>query len=306
MVCRRPTDADLRERAPIVVTERDKELLVDVYRHGFLTTDLIELAYFPPDAQRRSRSSCCYDRLKLLWLWNYVDRIELPVARVLGGRRPYLYTLGRRGLPYVQERISGTLVQLRRLDRLHDLFIEHDLRSASLWASLKAVVRATRLRWVRWTSERELRARLFRVEDPDTGRWLPVLPDGLFALGYPDGTTQAALVEVDMGTVDLKRFRRKVRAIERFYQLDGFWQHLKLEHVEVWVLAKSAERIEHLRDAAWPEVPEERREDYLFATFDEVTPDHVAGTNWLYLDGKRRAALYPDAFGEAGDPEAPK
>ena len=82
MVCRRPTDADLRVRAPIVVTERDQELLVDVYRHGFLTTDLIELAYFPSDAQRRSRSSCCYDRLKLLWLWNYVDRIELPVAVV--------------------------------------------------------------------------------------------------------------------------------------------------------------------------------------------------------------------------------
>ena len=299
MVCRRPSDHDLRYRAPIVVTERDKDLLVDVYKHGFLTADLIEMAHFPDrGTNRHTRSSACYDRLKALWLWNYLERVELPVARVLGGRRPYLYTLGRRGIPYAQMRLGpgAPPVQLRRLDRMHDLFVEHDLRAASLWACLTAVVRTSCLKWLDWTAERELRAKQLRVKDDETGRWLPLLPDALVRLGYPDGTVQAALVEVDMGTVDLRRFRRKIRAVERFAEEGLFAEHLGLDVVEVWVLAPSAERAEHLRQATLQEAPADARELYLFGTFDDVTPEKLAGSDWLYLDGERRPLLYPDAF----------
>jgi hypothetical protein len=43
MVCRRRTRAELAARAPIVLTPRDQDLLLHVHKHGFLTTDLIEL-----------------------------------------------------------------------------------------------------------------------------------------------------------------------------------------------------------------------------------------------------------------------
>jgi hypothetical protein len=78
-----------------------------VYLHGFLTTDLIELAFFPPRRGSRSwASSKAYERLRELWLWGYLERIELPVARVLGGRRPFLYALGHQAVPIVEREAS--------------------------------------------------------------------------------------------------------------------------------------------------------------------------------------------------------
>ncbi len=52
---RLPTQAEISSRSPIVLTERDRQLLVAVHRHGFMTTDLVELAFFPP--RNGSRSS---------------------------------------------------------------------------------------------------------------------------------------------------------------------------------------------------------------------------------------------------------
>src|SRR5215510_4219937 len=87
----RPTDAELARREPMVVMERDREILYAVHQHRFLTTELIELAYFPQPATGARVSECsrAYERLRQLWLWGYLERIELPVARQLGGRRPY-------------------------------------------------------------------------------------------------------------------------------------------------------------------------------------------------------------------------
>src|SRR5258708_9480068 len=47
-VRRLPTSDEISTRSPIVLTERDRQLLVAVHQHGFLTTDLVELAFFPP------------------------------------------------------------------------------------------------------------------------------------------------------------------------------------------------------------------------------------------------------------------
>src|SRR5437763_1056759 len=81
-------------------------------------------------------------------------------------------------------------------------------------ANLKARLRdhTPRVRRFTWLGERELRARRMRVRDPDHNYWLPFLPDAYFEITYPDGRIQCALVEIDMGTLTLRRFARKVRA----------------------------------------------------------------------------------------------
>src|SRR5258708_33939984 len=86
-VRRLPTSDEISTRSPIVLTERDRQLLVAVHQHGFLTTDLVELAFFPPsNGSRSSTSSKAYERLRGLGLWGYPERFQLPAARVLGGR----------------------------------------------------------------------------------------------------------------------------------------------------------------------------------------------------------------------------
>ena|SRR5437867_3650445 len=82
-----PDGKALSSRTSLVLTERDEALLEAIYNQGFLTAGLIELAFFPPQHERHSHSSCAYDRLRQLWLWNYVERVELPTTRK-SGRHP--------------------------------------------------------------------------------------------------------------------------------------------------------------------------------------------------------------------------
>lgn len=257
-VRRLPTSVELATRSPIVLTERDQQLLVAVHQHGFLTTDLVELALFPPRCgSRSSASSKAYERLRELWLWGYLERLELPIARALGGRRPFLYALGRAGVPYVEARIGtwSLAVQPRRFDRLDHVFVDHDLKAAAVWANVWAQLRRRRGCRLLWLGERELRARRIRVRSPSTSYWLPFLPDAYFEVTYPSGDVQACLVEIDMGTLTLRRFARKVEAFETALDDGVFQRYFKRHDFEVLVLTTSRRRLEILRRTAARVVP---------------------------------------------------
>jgi hypothetical protein len=288
MVRRLPTPAELVTRSPIALTERDRQLLEAVHLHGFLTADLVELAFFAPVCKRRSsRSSSAYERLRDLWLWGYLERVELPVARVLGGRRPFLYALGRQGLALV-ESSAGTAarpVQLRRLDRLDHVFVDHDLKAAALWANVTAQVRSRGGCRFGWIGERDLRARRMRVRSHHLDRWLPFLPDGYFEVVYPSGDVQAYIVEIDMGTLTLRRFARKLEAFETALVDGVFRRHFKADDFEVLVLTHSRRRLESLRQVALRVVESDRRDAYRLATFQALVPRSFCSARWLDLDG---------------------
>jgi hypothetical protein len=299
LVRRDPSPAELAQRTPIVLTERDQALLAMVYKHGFLTTDLIELVFFPPPPRGRSSpASRAYDRVRQLWLWSFLDRIELPVARIAGGRRPFLYALGKRGVPVAAAYFGQETapVQRRRLDRLDDLFIEHDLKAAALWAHLRALLRHSRTRGLRWTPERDLRARKARVRDPQTNRWLPFLPDAYFEVDYPDGTVQCCLLEIDMGSLTLARFRRKLSAFELYLAQGLFEKHFGRESFEVMVLSHSLARLRHLGLAARQAVAKDRWSEYFFATFEILDPKKFKGEVWVSLEDTWASLLYTKAF----------
>jgi Replication-relaxation len=289
-VRRLPTPEEIAARSPIVLTERDRQLLVAVHRHGFMTTDLVELAFFPPrNGSRSSASSKAYERLRELWLWGYLERIELPVARVLGGRRPFLYALGQQSVALVEQRMgTATLpVQPRRLDRLDHVFIDHDLKAAALWANLRDELRNRRgCKWV-WLGERELRAKRMRVRAPQGDYWLPFLPDAYFEVTYPNEDVQACLVEVDMGTLTLRRFGRKVQAFEAALDDGVFRRHFpNRDEFEVLVLTSSRRRLQALRQVAARAVDGGRRDCWYFATFEALSPTSFGSAEWIDLDGR--------------------
>jgi Replication-relaxation len=299
-VRRLPTPAEISSRAPIVITERDRQVLVAVHQQGFLTTDLVELAFFPPRKESRSSaSSKAYERLRELWLWGYLERVELPVARVLGGRRPFLYAIGQQAVPLVESRLGSWRlpVQPRRLDRLDHVFVDHDLKAAALWANVRrALIRRGGCRWL-WLGERELRAKRMRVRSPQSNYWLPFLPDAYFEVTYPNGDVQCALVEIDMGTLTLRRFGRKIQAFEIALEDDVFRRHFpNRDEFEVLVLTTSKRRLEALRTVAARVVPGGRRDLYQFGTFDVLSPTAFASAAWLDLDGQSYAGvLYGDS-----------
>ncbi len=220
----------------------------------------------------------------------------MPVARVLGGRRPFLYALGQQGVALVEQRMgTATLpVQPRRLDRLDHVFIDHDLKAAALWANLRAQLRGRRgCRWV-WLGERELSARRMRVRAPQGDYWLPFLPDAYFEITYPTEDAQACLVEVDMGTLTLRRFGRKVQAFEAALNEGVFRRHFKRDEFEVLVLTQSRRRLEALRQISACVVPGGRRDLYYFASFEALSPPTFESAEWIDLDGRTVSGVLYD------------
>jgi hypothetical protein len=306
-----PSSLELADRSPLVLTSRDHELLNAVYSHGLLDMQAIELAFFPPRADgRSSSSSAAYDRVKRLWSWGFLDRIELPVAPRLGGRRPYLYALGRRGVSAVAASNSKStrLVQRRRLDRMDDLFVDHDLKAGLFWANLANLIRGSRVPSWDWTSERDIRAQKRKVKDYDTGKWLRVLPDAEFNVRYPDGARQWCFLEIDMGTLTLNRFRQKVRAFDLYA---GAVKRQNGEDAqadfEVYVLTLSAGRLEQLRQATLREIGHGQWARFYFGTFDQLDPAKF-DADWICTDGKPYGPLYEQAFdnGPAGGESEPQ
>ena len=218
MVRRLPTPRELAGRRVIQITPRDRRILQAVYKHGFMTVEQIELAFFPPPAARTSPSSAAYERVRQLWLWGYLERVELPVPRMLGGRLPCLFALGRKAVSVVAADLGkGTRpVHQRRLDRLDDQNIDHDLKAAAFWAHLRALIRGKKVKSWHWTSERDIKAERRRIKDPETNKWLPVIPDGEFRLVYPSGDVQYCFLEIDMDSMPEKRIRQKMRAFDLY------------------------------------------------------------------------------------------
>jgi hypothetical protein len=304
-----PSDDQLARRGPIALTARDGDILCAAYTQGFLTTDLIVRAFFPPARGRRGPCAAAYERVRELWLWGYLDRVQLPVAPSLGGSRLYLYTLGQRGVPPVAARRGlggGTApVQRRRLARLDDLFVEHDLKAAAFWANLTGHLRHTRIRRWAWWSERDLRARHEHVADPHGRRRLPFLADAAMELTYPEGERRVALLEVDQGTQPLRRFRLKVRAFEQYLAQGLFSAPWGRKTFEVFVITTSPRRLANLWRVARDEVAPGRHYAYSFAAADVLDPARFDDYDWLMLENERLGLLYRTAYaslaGTAGE-----
>jgi hypothetical protein len=198
----------------------------------------------------------------------------------------------------VEQRMGTAVlpVQPRRLDRLDHVFVDHDLKAAALWANVRAQLRGRRgCRWL-WIGERELRAKRMRVRARQADYWLPFLPDGYFEVTYPNGDVQACLVEIDMGTLTLRRFARKVLAFETALEDEVFRRHFKRDDFSVLVMTQSRRRLEALRQIASRVVLNERHGDYYLSTFDDaLAPSAFAGATWWDLDGATYGGVLLDA-----------
>jgi Replication-relaxation len=298
IVRRLPTRADLLERKPMVVTARDRRILAALADFGFLSTEIIVRAFFPgTDGDDPAPDRAALARLRLLWLWSLVERIELPVARVFGGRRPFLYAVGPSGVAWVPERraTGEGPVQRPRLDRLDERLLDHDLTVAAFWAHLVAGLRGSRAIPERWVSERTLRTWREQTRAIHRGGVPLTLPDGIAEIRYPDDTFQCCVLEVDLGTETLRRFARKVRGFEAYRTGGWFPEHFGYDSFEVIVLCPSDRRRDHLRRVAGEIVSCERWGAYRFGTFAALAGTSAGEPSWVDLTNHWSPLLDSDA-----------
>jgi hypothetical protein len=219
------------------LTKRDKEIILTLYEQRFLTTEQFQRLLFssPFGAQRR---------LKILYEKGFINRLR-PLTKK--GSAQYVYFLTSLGAHLVAfyKGIKRSDLKWKR-KRLKDevMFLEHTLAINEVYVALKELEkRGKDYKLAQWISEREFKSHFGSIKD--------ILPDAYFKFGYYEEAIEDYLyydffLEMDIGTMRLKRFRDKVKSYVDFY-LSGNYKSLFHFFPKVLVVATSESRLENLK-----------------------------------------------------------
>lgn len=188
----------------MILQERDREIILAVYRYRFLTREQIERLFFSTTARANHR-------LKKLFHNGYLNRIFVPVAT---GSPQAIYSLAEKG---VQEVAIGLGIDRDRIrwqknnGKVKSLFLEHFLAVNDFHLALEAAIRQN--------SNHQLLHLFSEEECKDTfNAWDERKHQQVTKSLNPDGYGQyrfndrffSFFLEMDRGTMSNRRFKEKI------------------------------------------------------------------------------------------------
>jgi protein involved in plasmid replication-relaxation len=296
----------LENPRPFALTMRDLNLLAHVARHRFLSsTQLTALDGGSPQNVLRS--------LRTLYDHGYLDRPRAQLAAVpVLGPQPLVYGLGTNGArtlrAYGYRLGGGDFTEKNK--RAGAIFIEHTLAVAEFMTALELSCRArSDVELVRERdiiaaapeATRNARESLRWVVRPPQGRselW-SIIPDGLFALSFANGTAAYFLVEIDRGTIPITRNSLDHRSITR--KLATYWEGWKakrheaqfgVKQMRVLFVTESAERLQNMLSAVDHVTSDRGSNFFLFIDRPTLAAGDPLEVEWV--SGKRVAAKLTD------------
>lgn len=282
--------------APLVMTERDTEILRSVNRHRFLHSHQIS------ELVGGSRQQTLR-RLQKLYHHGYLER---PTCQLdyyqRGGSRNIVYGLASRGASHLR-RVDDT--PFSRLDwtsrngSVKRLFLEHALMVSKIMVSLEIACRKRGN--VSLKIEHDIPLPTATRDAKEPFRWtvtvsgkekMGVIPDRVFALDFTDsGERILCFLEADCGTMPVQRanlkmssFARKLLAYRASWAQRVHLTRFGFSRARVLTVTTSTQRLENLLTAA---ASEERGKGlFLFAEARAVnsSADSIAFP-WLTANG---------------------
>ncbi len=244
------------------LTERDARIVSWVYKMRFLTREQIQRLEFAP-----TTASSAKKRLMFLYQNGYLERRALPMETGFGSSKP-LYCLASKGADWLAFALKMERSELEWTPRdndTSDYFMRHLLDINDFRISMTLAARKTG--WpLEWIDERSLKQAEMRayVSDPQTGNRVAVVPDAYFTLsdvlirGVPRRASFA--VEVDRGNMEVKSWKRKVRAYIAWWKTGQYQSQYKTPSLRVLTVASGVRRA---RDTAHAKRLLQRRVDKL-------------------------------------------
>lgn len=230
---RAPKAPPRTSRRPVVLTDRDRGLLRAVREYGVLSTDHLRALCFPSASRARKR-------LRRLWQHGFLRRHLRPV-RMGDGSAAFLYTLGRAAGPVANEMSAD---QPARPTTRRVSLGEHALRITDFRVALTVAARQrSALRLKRW--QRSGAVRFTPVSPGADGRPATIIPDAFFTLSA-DGREYHYCLEVDRGTVDLRRLREKFAAYLNLWQSRAASAQLGIFSFRILYATTTEKRLAHM------------------------------------------------------------
>ena len=233
------------------LTERDVEVVGSVWTLRQVTLEQIQRLHFGSARTGRALSpSIVRRRLGLLRRHEYLLGRRLPVEGS-AGRPPFVYSLGRAGVPLVAAAFglerSAVAVRQRHDAKLGVLFFGHRRMVNDVQIALRLACAAHGHR-LAWTDDDELAALAITVAVDGTR--LPVRPDGFLVIELTDGTGRTAcFVEVQRSS-DPAAYRRKARAYMAFWSSGDYTRRFGMRSLRVLGITDTAARAHSLKSAA--------------------------------------------------------
>lgn len=186
----------------------DRRIVRLVYDYRLLSQRQLErlLRLSKPTVQRL---------LRRLYDHRYVERVFLPLATF--GSSPALYILDRQGFDLLRrmgiEDFTGIPSKT-----ISPMYIEHTLAINEFRIAVVQACEAQGWQIARWLTENELKADYDRVRIRARKASTSLIPDSFFTLVVPEKGTTHFFLELDRGSMELKRFREKVEAYVAYYK----------------------------------------------------------------------------------------
>ena len=291
---------------PMQLTERDLQLLGHVGRHRFLSSaHLVALDGGSPQNVLRC--------LRALFDHGYLDRPKAQLASLpLQGPHAMVYGLAPKGARLLREHghhLTGGGNWSEKNKRAGAVFLEHTLAVANFTTALELSCRARpEIDLVReheiiadapaqTRAAREPLRWLVRPERTRNEVW-SVVPDGMFALSFADGTASYFLFEIDRGTIPIVRNSLDHRSIARklatYYEGWRANRHVEqfgVKQVRVLIVTDSVERVRNMLSAIDRITGGRGSNFFLFVDAAAVAGDPLEIT---WTSGKRMAVKLTD------------
>jgi len=270
------------ELSPMVMQDRDIEILSTLYDYRFLTTTQISDLFFGSRSKALRRLRQLYDN-------GLIERVFRPVVV---GSAEVIYCLDTMGVNVLTRHLGIDREQIdwsrRSFIHLKSLFLEHALEVNRLRLAFHiAASDSADVDVLFWYDDNELQTKNERgilvsdkVTDPDDRtRKITVTPDAFFGLSTPSGKAYF-FVESDMGTEDNYRFKKKMQGYLRYY-LDGHYQQ-KYGYRAFRVLTTTTPgRLANLINTTQKAVSDRRLLPiFYFANRENIDPNNVLGQIW--------------------------
>lgn len=256
--------------ARIVFTDRDKQILEQMFRFRLLSRDQI-MALAPFNSLTRANT-----RLAKLVRAKLLGRKHTPVIPGRGGAQS-LYHLAP-GSTAILSADPGTIIaQSRQASRWDLRQIEHVITSNQVLVDfLSAINRLPETQLVSFRTEPELR-RAFLEQ--------PLVPDGWFTW-TEQGKRFNCFIEVDLAHEGLTQWRKKILDYLTYAESGLHQEMFSFRSFRVLVVAEGSRRLENLRKSS-----EHADRLFLFAPLGEINTETVLGPAWLPVQGSTRISL---------------
>ncbi len=226
MMMRAPPARRLNSRGArmMILTARDREIVVWVSEVGIATREHVQAMFFPAG----SRSRCQY-RLTLLFRYRYLDRLPRRSPNA-----PNVYYLSRRSINGLRLIRASGIEVLDLSRRPGGSRLQHTLLLVSCRVKVVKACADAGMSLMRWLNERELLGTM-----GSSG----ILPDVYFQLGRvaPGGEVKRSgfFLEVERSDKTDRALREKFRRFGDFYYGGGFEERFGLKALRVLMLVGS-------------------------------------------------------------------